>query len=133
MKDSNLERSAVKMVFVTYQDNLKLLSEGMQKPDEAQLAMDINNSGQIRLVDDIVAEYEIARRYNEKVDQCVKRLPPVEQKIIKSSYMTRHRLLDWQIYESLHVERSNYYVLKARAIARLYIWFVKKKIVWTFW
>ncbi len=120
-RDHNEERRAVKQVFGAYRRNQALLSTAA-RPAEAQLALDWSDGGEWRAVDDVEIQKADARRYNKKVWECAKNyLSAEEWAIIHQSYMSDRRLLPWQIFEPLHMERTQFYTTKAKAIGKLYV------------
>jgi len=123
--DIKQEWRAVKSVFRNYKENLLYLkkSELPSVTDEHQLVMTFSGSA-IRLVGDYVVKREAAMRYNEMVIGCVNRLSELERKIIIASYMEKEYVPPWQICESVHIGRTLFYTLKARAIGKLHVLFV---------
>jgi len=129
VRDQNVERRAVKQVFEIFRRNLQLMAA---KPtvDEAQLALEWTATGDWLALDDLSVQQAEAQRYNKRVKECVAYfLSAQEAKIIKQSYMSVSYSLPWQIYEPMHIERTTYYALKAKAIGKLYIAFRLQRLL----
>lgn len=122
--EDKLEWRRVKNVFMKYKENELYLKESDLPKVTANYQLSMTFQGtEIHFTPEYKLKIQEAKRYNAAVVTCVNRLSEIERKIIIPSYMGNDYIPPWQIFEQLHIGRTQFYTLKSKAIGKLYVLF----------